>query len=77
MKRTRDWRRHQRDRTVQRKKRTCPWYVTKYDGTLDKGKAFCSCWMCQSPTKARASFSLETELASYDADYLVSRDAAR
>lgn len=54
MYRTRQFRRHHRRRTINRKKKFIRlangyWHY-QHEGTLDKGKIHCSCWMCRYET---------------------------
>lgn len=53
-----NYRRHQRKRSIERKKRITEkvyginnYY--KYDGQYDKGKIHCSCWLCRSGYESR------------------------
>ncbi len=51
MRRTRAYRRDERNRAIARKKRICmeafgsPWF--KFDGAYSKGHIGCNCWMCK------------------------------
>ena len=57
MYRTRDFRRAERRRHINRKKRIIKdqnnyWHY-EHDGVLSKGKIHCSCWLCSNKTWAR------------------------